>query len=151
MCIQKYNEVEVLYMKFDASWLLDWGLRVGDGFSSKQEGAKFKQQIKELKDKILSDDPDNSEDVGPEGVQLTQAQHDTGVIIGALVHGVLMDFVKQACHGEEPSYERLVSLVPRVRNTLLTLMVSIKREDVTALRRYLRALDEIEKDPSSVS
>ena len=151
-------------MYFHTSWLLNWGLRVGGGFSYKRESAKFKQQIQEMKDRLSLEPPDSSEDIGPEGVHLTQEEHDTGVIIATLVHNVLLDLVEQArkvgratdgAKTQDNQRDAAVDfskemdpLVARTRNTLLTLMATIKRDDVRALSRLLRALDKVEEEGS---
>ena len=148
-------------MKMPVSWLVNNGLSVGDGFSSKREAAQFKQRLQALKDELGLGSPSNKQNVGPKGVHLSQEEYDRGTVVALLVEDALIDLATQArqlgpiideakAKGELDKAadligQLMVRLVPHVRNKILTMMATIEKDDVHALRRLLRALDKVEE------
>lgn len=143
------------------SWQSGLGLSVGDGFSSKREGAEFKHQVNQRENEMRAEGlpPDVSAKIS--GDPHSQEQIHKGLSIGMVVEQVLINLAETTrqisvaieeakSKGNMDEAKMLFDglacvIVPQFRNTILAAMDSLNKDDHRALRRVLGVTDKLEK------
>ena len=143
------------------SWQYGFGLSVGDGFSSKREGAEFKHQVNQREDEMRAEGLPSDVSASITGDPHALEQINKGLSIGVVVEQVLINFseatrqvsvaIEEAkSKGNMDEAKKLFDdlacfIVPRFRNMILAAMDSLNKDDHRALRRVLEVTDKLEK------